>query len=407
MKFLIVTDAYFPNNSSVSVLLSDLAQEFIAQSIDVDILVSVAEQDTPIKIWNHNGCEVISIKALKTKDISYFRRTINEFINPWLIWRTLEKSPGFMSKQYDGVIWYSPTIFWGPLIKKLKRKFQCRSYLILRDLFPDWALHVGVLKKGLVYSFFKMVEQYQYRQADCIGVQSPNNLQYFQKHYAQFSARAEVLWNWVSPIENAKNTIKPTQCSIVVNETSLKGRIVIVYTGNLGMAQGGFSNLIELAKLLHVRSDVGILVVGRGSEIAQLRHQIAIEQLTNIVVHDEIAANEIPALLEQCHMGLVLLDQRHQTHNIPGKFLIYLQSQLPVLAWVNSGNDLIDLNLRFNLGVVYDGDSIIELANLVNTYIKTHLMNPKLLVKSQKLLEEIFSPNSSAMQISLFLSQKN
>ena len=407
MKFLIVTDAYFPNNSSVSVLLSDLAQEFIAQSIDVDILVSVAEQDTPIKIWNHNGCEVISIKALKTKDISYFRRTINEFINPWLIWRTLEKSPGFMSKQYDGVIWYSPTIFWGPLIKKLTRKFQCRSYLILRDLFPDWALHVGVLKKGLVYSFFKMVEQYQYRQADCIGVQSPNNLQYFQKHYAQFSARAEVLWNWVSPIENAKNTIKPTQCSIVVNETSLKGRIVIVYTGNLGMAQGGFSNLIELAKLLHVRSDVGILVVGRGSEIAQLRHQIAIEQLTNIVVHDEIAANEIPALLEQCHMGLVLLDQRHQTHNIPGKFLIYLQSQLPVLAWVNSGNDLIDLNLRFNLGVVYDGDSIIELANLVNTYIKTHLMNPKLLVKSQKLLEEIFSPNSSAMQISLFLSQKN
>ena len=101
MKFLIVTDAYFPNNSSVSVLLSDLAQEFIAQSIDVDILVSVSEQDIPIKTWNHNGCEVISIKALKTKDISYFRRTINEFINPWLIWRTLEKSPGFMSKQYD------------------------------------------------------------------------------------------------------------------------------------------------------------------------------------------------------------------------------------------------------------------------------------------------------------------
>ena len=403
MKFLIVTDAYFPNNSSVSVLLSDLAQEFIAQSIDVDILVSVSEQDTPIKTWNHNGCEVISIKALKTKDISYFRRTINEFINPWLIWRALEKSPGFMSKQYDGVIWYSPTIFWGPLIKRLKHKFQCRSYLILRDLFPDWALHVGVLKKGLVYSFLKMVEQYQYRQADCIGIQSPNNLKYFQKHYSQFSSRAKVLWNWVSPIESAKNTIKntakPTPCSIVINDTSLKGRTVIVYAGNVGIAQGGYAHLLALAKLLQVRTDVGILVVGRGSEIAQLHHQIVIEQLSNMLVHDEIAANEMPALLEQCHMGLVLLDQRHQTHNIPGKFLTYLQAHLPILAWVNPKNDLMDLITDRSLGFAYAGGEAAEFTHSVLEVVDKLNDQPINTKQFDACLQELFSTDRAAQQI--------
>jgi glycosyltransferase involved in cell wall biosynthesis len=360
LKFLIVTDAYFPNNSSVSVLLSDLAQEFIAQSIDVDILVSVSEQDTPIKIWNHNGCEVISIKALKTKDISYFRRTINEFINPWLIWRTLEKSPGFMSKQYDGVIWYSPTIFWGPLIKRLRYKFQCRSYLILRDIFPDWALHVGVLKKGLVYSFFKMAEQYQYRQADCIGVQSPNNLKYFQKHNPIASKRAQVLWNWASKFPASIS--KP--CSIDISNTLLKDKIVFVYAGNLGVAQGGSIALFEMAKKLRSNANLGILVVGRGSAINALRDQIAVANLNNILVFDEIDSAEMPALLEQCHVGLVFLDRRHQTHNIPGKFITYLQSGLPVLAWVNPGNDLVGLISNNSIGISYADEDSVEFAAL-------------------------------------------
>ena len=403
MKFLIVTDAYFPNNSSVSVLLSDLAQEFIAQSIDVDILVSVSEQDTPIKTWNHNGSEVISIKALKTKDISYFRRTINEFINPWLIWRTLEKSSGFMSKQYDGVIWYSPTIFWGPLIKRLKHKFQCRSYLILRDLFPDWALHVGVLKKGLVYSFFKIVEQYQYRQANCIGIQSPNNLKYFQKHHPFASKHAQVLWNWSSKLPAIP--LKP--CSINISNTPLKDKILFVYAGNLGVAQGGSTALFELANNLHSNADLGILVVGRGSAVDELKQRVTSSKLNNILIHDEIGADEMPSLLEQCHIGLVFLDRRHQTHNIPGKLLTYLQSGLPVLAWVNPGNDLINLISNGNLGHSYSGDSPIEFSKLANQIVHLIQSSEYKDEHCQRFFEKYCSTSEVAMQIINSLALRN
>ena len=36
----------------------------------------------------------------------------------------------------------------------------------------------------------------------------------------------------------------------------------------------------------------------------------------------------------------------HKTHNLPGKFLSYMQSGLPVLASINPGNDLAELILK-------------------------------------------------------------
>ena len=402
-RILILTDAFFPSNSSVAILIDDLARGLRNQGADVTILIPDANQREQLRITHHGACEIISIKALKTKDIGYIQRTIHEFVNPFLMWRALKKSPHFLERSYQGVIWYSPTIFWGPLIKRFKGQFHCPSYLVLRDIFPDWARHLGLLGPGMKNWFFDAVARFQYQQADRIGVQSPNNLQYFQECYSHFAARAEVLWNWVSPIENVKNTsnnaTKPAQGSIMVDDTVLKGRTVIIYAGNLGVAQGGSSHLLELAKLLRDRLDLGILVVGRGSEIAQLRQQIAIGQLGNIIVHDEIAVDEMPSLLAQCHIGLVLLDQRHQTHNIPGKFLTYLQAHLPILAWVNPENDLIDLVAQRGLGFAYAGDDVQQFQDYVTQaakMVKDQHFDSR---QSDACLEDLFSTDTAAQQI--------
>lgn len=59
---------------------------------------------------------------------------------------------------------------------------------------------------------------------------------------------------------------------------------------------------------------------------------------------------EIPGLYAQCHVGIVALDPRHKTHNLPGKFLSYMQAGLPVLASINPGNDLAELIQKKGLG---------------------------------------------------------
>ena len=48
----------------------------------------------------------------------------------------------------SGIVYYSPSIFFGNAVKYLKNKFNCFSYLILRDLFPQWSVDVGLIKKN-------------------------------------------------------------------------------------------------------------------------------------------------------------------------------------------------------------------------------------------------------------------
>jgi hypothetical protein len=60
--------------------------------------------------------------------------------------------------------------------------------LILRDIFPEWALDLGLMKRGLAYRFFKWIEANQYETADTIGVQIVKNIQYF-KNWPKFNAK--------------------------------------------------------------------------------------------------------------------------------------------------------------------------------------------------------------------------
>ena len=113
---------------------------------------------------------------------------------------------------------------------------------------------------------------------------------------------------------------------------------MFVYAGNMGIAQG-MDVLLDLAEKLRSRKDVGFLFVGRGSDAARLQSIAAQKQLDNVVFFDEIDPDGIPDLYAQCHAGIVALDSRHKSHNIPGKFLTYMQNGMPVLACVNSGND--------------------------------------------------------------------
>ena len=346
MNILIVTDAYPPARTSGATHIYDLSQAFLENGHQVSVLTPVDHQNQEVILELKDGVQLFSVKAFQTKDIGYVRRLLGEFLNPYIIWRHLKNEDQFKSQKYDGVVWYSPTIFWGPLIKRLKKQFQAKSYLILRDIFPDWALDIGLIKKGPIYYFFKMVERYQYNQADVIGVQSPNNLTYFKQHNPKIQARLEVLWNWIGPS-------KETLCSIDLNKTKLAGRKIFVYAGNMGVAQG-MDSLIALAGALRDEVDIGFVFIGRGSEVRRLKDVVLERGLENILFFDEIDSSEIPGLYRQCSIGLIALDPRHKTQNIPGKFLTYYQAGLPVFCMGNEGNDLKGLICEYGLGVFHN-----------------------------------------------------
>jgi hypothetical protein len=188
-----------------------------------------------------------------------------------------------------------------------------------------------------------LIEYFQYWVADVIGIQSEADLEKMNKWVKKNKRKLELLKNWLADRSN-------TGCSICINRTILAGRIVLVYAGNMGIAQD-VSQLVELAFKLRDKSDIGFLFIGRGKNFTQLRKNTIDLNLENILFYDEISPEEIPGLYSQCHIGLISLDSRHQTSNIPGKFISYTQAGLPVLAVVNEGNDLINIIKDHRMGV--------------------------------------------------------
>lgn len=390
MRIALIADAYPPMRTSAAVQLRDLSREIVRQGYDLTVMIPSFDLKQPWLLEDMNGVQVLRLKAPRTKDIGYVQRTINEFLLPFIMLHNLRKSP-LAKVRWDGVVWYSPTIFLGPLANVLKKASACRSYLIVRDIFPEWAVDMGLMGRGLPYRFFKVIERYQYSVADVIGVQTQGNSPYFDAWVMQGGRRVEVLQNWLADAPDVGSTIS-------VAEGPLVGRTVFVYAGNMGVAQG-MDILLDLAERLNQRRDIGFLFVGRGSDARRMREDAKARGLDNVVFHDEIDPAEIPGLYGQCHAGIVALDPRHKTHNIPGKFLTYMQAGLPVLARINPGNDLAELIQREGVGRVCLDHSVDSLQSLALELADEVILDKDVSERCRALSRRLFSTEMAVKQI--------
>jgi len=390
MRIALIADAYPPMRTSSAVQLRDLSLEFVRQGHEVTVLIPSAQQKEEwcVDIWH--GIHIVRLQSPKTKDIGYIRRTVCEFLTPFAMLRNLEKSPS-ANFCYDGVICYAPSIFLGPIFNAIKNYSTCRSYLIIRDIFPEWAVDMELMNRGIVYHIFKWIESYLYSVADVIGVQTQANLAYFSNYSTKSKTRIEVLQNWLSKAQVA-------DCSISLKSSQIAGRKIFVYAGNMGVAQG-MGILLDLAEKLQGRKDIGFLFVGRGRDAQLLRDEAKARKLDNVLFHEEIDPSEIPGLYAQCHIGLVALDPRHKTHNIPGKFLSYMQSGLPVLAAINPGNDLENLINSERVGLVCTDSSVQTLMHLAEQLVNALTTDIGMSARCKVLSSRLFSPEVAVRQI--------
>ena len=400
MKLLLIADAFPPMRTSAAVHMHELALELIEQFHEVTLIIPIDSGEIPLITQNINRFKLVLVLTPKTKDVGYIRRVIAEFLSPFIIFSRL-KSSSIMNEDFDGIIWYSPTIFWGPLISRLKRKFCCPAYLVLRDMFPDWAVDLGLMKKRVPYYFLKYIEYNQYKVASFIGVQAPGNLKYFNDGiFKKFKNKVELLWTWVTP-----NNLH-ISCSIDLTRTHLSGRKIFVYAGNMGVAQN-FDLIMDFVELYKHQEEFGFVFVGRGSEVARLKGVVVQRALENILFFDEIDSTQIPALYSQCHVGLVALDPRHKSNNIPGKFLSYMESGLPVLARLNPGNDLVKVISDNQVGFSYVGSDSAELKIKADRLIEMLQNDQDISNRCRSLAHNVFSTEKAVKQIISALKRGN
>ncbi len=381
MRVLVLVDCYPPVRSSTAKLFRDLAVEMRRQGHAPILVVPDEGLDPPSRECVEEGVTVFRVRTGRIKGARLLRRGWNERRLPSRIWKA---GRGFLeSHPCDLLVFHSPTIFFGPLVRRLKKIWGCPSYLILRDIFPQWAVDAGVLRKGLLYLYLKRMERIQNDAADVIGVQSPANLDYFKG-----SGRSvEVLYNWMTPDP------PPLPRSDYRREWGLEGKVVFFYGGNLGVAQD-MDNVIRLAAALREEPRAAFLVVGEGREAARLK-KLA---MPNLRVRDAVDQEEFAGMVGQFDVGLISLHRGLRTQNFPGKMLAYMRAGIPILASVNPGNDLQDLLEKDEAGLVAVNGDDARLAGHARRLLEEPLRR-RMGLRGRSLLARVFSVEAAVRQV--------
>lgn len=391
MKLAFIIDDYLPYSTRVGAkMFHELACEFVGLGHSVTVITPDSSQSKLLVKEVLDNVSVWRFKSGETKDVGKVKRAINETLLSFRAWRAISKEVDQGS--FDAVIYYSPSIFFGPLVKKIKKRCGCSAYLVLRDLFPQWAIDAGMISSGsMIEKYFRYFEHVSYKQADMIGLMSERNVEVFKKENLQYPL--QVLRNWASLVPGASKNLKSYR-----EELNLQDKVIYFYGGNIGHAQD-MANLMRLAKNMQSYENAHFLFVGQGDEV-ELINQLSQEwQLSNFSYLPSVNQEEFKQILSEADVGLFSLASHHTAHNFPGKLLGYMVESLPILGSVNGGNDLMPLVNKANAGFIHvngEDDALLTSAAALCTDSKLRLEMGK---SAYTLLSDEFSVQAAATTI--------
>jgi glycosyltransferase involved in cell wall biosynthesis len=372
-------------------MFSDLAAELVRLGHEVTVVTGDEALRARYEISQDGAVTVLRVKSGRARHPSRVMRVLNERRFSRIIWAAgrhfFERHPS------DLVVYYSPTIFWGGLVRKLKRLNNASTYLVLRDLFPQWAVDAGLLSRhGIAYRYFKHHESKLYGSADVIGVQSPANLDYFSMPQLRGRYNVEVLFNWTSLQEPAPSSLN------LRGTLGLANKVIFVYGGNLGVAQD-LDNVLRLANKLKDQKELFFLLVGDGSEYQRIRNQIERGRMQNVKLLPSVSPNDFYAIVSQCDVGLISLRHDLRTQNFPGKMLSYMKLRKPMLASINPGNDLKTLLHDYNAGLACDNGEDGTFCEYALELARDSSLRLSMGANAHRLLSDKFNVTRAAQQI--------
>ncbi len=392
MRIALIIDDYLPESQkSGAQLMHDLACYLVGKGYNVSVITPMSSIKQRYTKERLDSITIYRFRSGPIKNINKIVRAVNEALLSLRAIRNLKTV--LRDSPHDLVIYYSPSIFWGGFVLYLKWIWKCRSYLILRDIFPQWAIDGGLVSRwSPICWYFKLFEYISYRVANRIGVQTPGNMEYFQKYSTKVRSRLEVLYNW------AREKKKDYQPGVWREQLNLQGKVIFFFGGNLGHAQD-MMNIIRLAANLNDRSEAHFLLVGKGDEVPLIENEIKAQCLTNVTFHPSVPAETYFQMLSETDIGLFSLHREHNTQNVPGKLLGYMDYELPILGSINPGNDVQVIIQGHEAGLVTVNGDDKGFAKNALRLLEDVQYRKRLGKNGKRLLKEIFSVEQAAKQI--------
>lgn len=367
-NILIVADIYPPEISSAAHLMQEFAEGLSKKGHNVWVLTSYPKHYLPKELagkkfdafTEENGVKIIRVKTLPLRKVNFFIRGISQLVLPFIFFLKAKK---FIKEKIDVVVVYSPPLplaFVGSMVKK---RYKAKFILLLEDIFPQNAIDLNILKgwkhKPIVI-LFEWIERKVYKNADVVTFHSDGGRKFLIDKKGIPPEKIVTISNWVD-IDSYQNLTKAISFR---TKWSLEDKFIIIFAGIMGPAQGmGF--VVEVAKAVSDLPEIVFLLVGDGMEKGKIENLTKTYGLKNIIFKSFISKDEYPYLVKDSDVGLVCLSASNKTPFIPGKFLGYMASGVPVLAFLNKESDGFALVERAKCGYAVVSDDVENAARKV------------------------------------------
>ena len=373
----------FPTDSST--IYTDLAEALTKRGHSVFVLA--ADNDAPQKICvcKAHGCKLIKVKMRGMYNAGFLKKGVATILLPMTLKKVIREQ--LHGLEFDLILFESPPTTLNSVVKYAKKLFKAKAFLMMKDIFPQNAVDIGIMKKNLIYAYFKTQEKKLYEISDIIGCMSKGNMDYLAKH---------------SNVPYDKMIIFPNTKKInerIKKDTSTRfqygipaSKVVFVFGGNMGKPQG-MEFLANAIKACQGVRDAFFLLVGRGTEKAKVSK--ILEGNSNYIILDNLPRDSYEELVACCDVGIISLDERFTIPNYPSRILSYMEFALPVIVATDVNTDFKDLIQESGCGYWMHSNSIDCFVDLVNKMTQDAVGREKMGIAGRQYIEKNLNVNIS------------
>lgn len=333
MRILYMSMSYSPEKNG---LYQNLVDSLIKRNHRVTIVRSKYDIENTEYENIKEGLNVLTVKTGNPFEKNLIKKGLNQILIANYFKRAIKEY--LRNEKFDLILYATPPVTLAGLVKYCKEKYQAKTFLMLKDIFPQNAVDLEMMKKGsLIYKYFRKQEKRYYQYSDFIGCMSQGNVNYVLKHNSE--------------VKPGKIGLFPN--SILIDKVEglsyNEDKTVFMFGGNLGKPQN-ISFLLEIIKKLKDYSKAEFWIVGKGTEEKKIINFLEKEKCSNFIYKSFLPQNEYEELLKSVDIGLISLDPRFTIPNIPSRLQGYLKLKKSILAITDTNTDLKQMILEHNCG---------------------------------------------------------
>lgn len=338
MNILFLTITRFNSIEKENGIYIDLMRKFRDEGHQVFVLAPTERRyKKETNLEKESGAVILNVKTLNIQKTNVIEKGLATLLLEPQFLFAINKY--FKNIKFDLVVYSTPPITFTKVIQKIKARDQALTYLLLKDIFPQNAVDLGMIKQNsLLHKFFYKKEKELYAVSDFIGCMSPANVKYILEHNPEINPECvEVNPNSIELINSKKDN---TSIEHIRKEHALpQEKIIFIYGGNLGISQG-IDFLIETIEAsIHI-SNAFFVVIGSGTEYPRIKKWFETVAPKNAKLLEGLPKDDYDNLVSACDVGLIFLDPRFTIPNYPSRLLSYLEFSMPVITATDPNTDI-------------------------------------------------------------------